>query len=270
MLRESGSGQDIPEVSGGALCKKRGLLIAWNISSLAIDSLCDQEGKEDIIVAALYCDYLNQQEQTSTNMIGAILKQLVGKRDIPEDLRETFQEEKKMAGGRGPRLTDLMRMFRATIASLPQIFISIDALDECLPKHLPELLGSLRDLARESPKMRIFLTGRPHVTEDIRRYFPMALMIPFSPNGDDIKGYLEMKLDRDTEPEAMNDSLRADILRIIMEKTSDMYVRVSSISTLSKMYTYQRLYIDSSSFHSTSKPFWEKSQSGREERNLRR
>ena len=246
MLRESGSGQDIPEVSGGALCKKRGLLIAWNISSLVIDSLCDQEGKEDIIVAALYCDYLNQQEQTSTNMIGAILKQFVGKRDIPKGLHKTFQEEKKMAGGRGPRLPDLMRMFRATIASLPQIFISIDALDECLPKHLSELLGSLRDLARESPKMRIFLTGRPHVTEDIRRYFPMALIIPISPNGDDIKGYLEMKLNRDTEPEAMNDSLRADILRIILEKTSDMCVTVPHISNLSIIFTHNNFYPDSS------------------------
>ena len=173
-----------------------------------IDSLCDQEGKEDIVVAGFYCDYLNQQEQTTTRMMGAILKQLVGKRDIPEDLRETLQGEKRMAGGRGPLLTDLMRMFRTSIASLPQVFIAIDALDECLPKHLPELLGSLRDLARESPKMRIFLTGRPHVTEAIRRHFPMALIIPISPNGDDIKGYLEMKLDRDTEPEAMNDSLR--------------------------------------------------------------
>ena len=204
-----------------------------------IDSLCDREGKEDIVVAGFYCDYLNQQEQTTTRMMGAILKQLVGKRDIPEDLRETLQGEKRMAGGRGPLLTDLMRMFRTSIASLPQVFIAIDALDECLPKHLPELLGSLRDLTRESPKMRIFLTGRPHVTEDIRRHFPMALIIPISPNGDDIKGYLEMKLDRDTEPEAMNDSLRADILRIILEKTSDMYVRVSSISTLSRMNTYQ-------------------------------
>ena len=204
-----------------------------------IDCLYDREGREDIIAAGLYCDYLNQQEQTTTNMMGAILRQLVGKRDIPVDLRKTLKEEKMKAGGRRPRLPDLMRILRTTIALLPQVFISIDALDECLPKHLPELLGSLRDLTRESPKMRIFLTGRPHVTEDIRRYFAKAVVIPISPNRDDIRSYLKMKLDRDTEPEAMNDSLRADILRIILEKTSDMYVALSSISTLSRMYTYQ-------------------------------
>ena len=113
-------------------------------------------------------------------------------------------------------------MLKMAIASLPQVFICLDALDEFLPKNLPELLGSLRDIVRESPKARLFFTGRPHVAGDIRRYFAKAVVIPISPNEDDISSYLEMKLDRDTELEAMNDSLRADILRTILEKTSDM------------------------------------------------
>ena len=179
-------------------------------------------------------------------MIGAILKQLVGRGDIPEFVRDEFQAARGNFGGRRPELPDLMRMLKIAIASLPQVFICLDALDECLPKHLQELLGSLRDMVRESPKLRIFLTGRPHVTEDIQRYFAKAVVIPIIPNGDDIRSYLEMRLDRDIEPEAMNDSLRADILRIILEKTSDMYVRVSGISTPSKVYTYQQFYVDSS------------------------
>ena len=211
-----------------------------------IDSLCDQEGKEDILVTGLYCDYQNQQEQTTTHVIGAILKQLVGRGDIPDYVREAFQAAKRNFGGRGPELPDLMRMLKITIAPLLQVFICLDALDEFLPKNLPELLGSLRDIVRESPKARLFFTGRPHVTGDIQRYFAKAVVIPISPNEDDISSYLEMKLDRDTEPEAMNDSLRADIVRIILEKTSDMYVRVSSISTLSIIFTYKKLYLDSS------------------------
>ena len=196
-----------------------------------VDSLCDQEGNEEIVVAGLYCDYLSQQEQTVIHMMGAILKQLVGRGDIPGYLREAFQAGKRNLGGRGPQLPDLMRMLKITLASLPQVFICIDALDEFLPKHLPELLGSLRDIVRESPNTRIFLTGRPHVTEDIQRYLAKAVVIPISPNRDDIWDYLEMRLDRDTEPEAMNDALRADILRIILEKTSDMCVGVPRIPT---------------------------------------
>ena len=222
MLRESGSGKDIYKVGGGVLLKKQLILTTRNTSSLVIDSLCDQPGEENVAVTAFYCDFLSQQEQTIANIIGAILKQLVGRGAIAEDLREAFQKAKKEVGGRGPRLADLMRMLRTTIASLPGVFICIDALDECLPKFLPELLESLRNLVRESPSTRIFLTGRPHVREDIQRYFSKVVVIPISPSTDDIRNYVEMRLDRDPEPEAMTDDLQADIVRVILDKISDM------------------------------------------------
>ena len=167
------------------------------------------------------------------------MKQLIGRGEIPKDIREAFHE------GRRPLLPDLVRMLRLAIASLPQVFICIDALDEFLPKDLPELLQSLRDIVRKSPRTRIFLTGRPHVTEIIRRYFTKAVVIPISPNQDDIKTYLEMRLDRDDQPEAMNEDLRAYIIKMILDKMSDMCVGVSPLST---MYTYQRVWVDSSLF----------------------
>ena len=187
-----------------------------------IDSLCDRAAEESIAVAGLYCDYLSQQEQTTTNIMGAILKQLVGRGGIPNYLRDVFQKSKAEFGGRGPLLADLMGMLRTAIASLSRVFICLDALDECLPKYLPELLESLRDIARESPRTRLFLTGRPHVREDVLRYFSKPVAIPISPNSDDIRNYVEMRLNRDADPEAMSSDLRADIVRVILEKISDM------------------------------------------------
>ena len=154
--------------------------------------------------------------------MGAILKHLVGRRGITNGIREAFRKAKREVGGRGPRLADLMGMLRTAIASLSRVFICIDALDECLPKCLPELFESLRDIVRESPSTRIFLTGRPHVGEDVRRYFIKAVVIPINPNPNDIRNYVETRLDRDGEPEAMSNDLRADIMRAILEKISDM------------------------------------------------
>ena len=195
--------------------------MARNTSSIVIDTLCDQARGEDIAVAGLYYDFLAQQEQTVTNVMGSILKQIIG-RGIPKYIREAFQQGKWETGTRGLGLADLMAMLRTTIASIRQVFICIDALDESLPENLPELLESLRDIAQKSPTTRIFLTGRPHVEQDIQRYFPTASVVPISPNMDDIKNCLEMKFDRDIYPEAMNDDLRAAIVRIILEKVSDM------------------------------------------------
>ena len=235
----------------GILGKKRIPLTVRNTSSLVIDSLGDQEGEENMAVAAFYCDFLSQQEQTVNNIVGAILKQLVGRGEIPQGLRETFEKAKKVVGGRGPLLADLMGMLRTAIASLPRVFICIDALDECLPKCLPELLQSLKDIVQQSPSTRILLTGRPHVKEDIERSFAKMVVIPISPSPDDIRNYVEMRLDRDPEPLAMTDDLRADIVRIILEKISDMCVEPFRISTPLVMYTYQRFRVDSSLFHST-------------------
>ena len=197
-------------------------LTARNISSLVIDSLCDRAEEDNIAVAGLYCDFLSQQEQTTTNIIGALLKQLVSRGGILDHVREAFQKAKKEFGGRAPRLADLMGMLKIVIASLPQVFICLDALDECLPKYVPELLESLRDIVQESPRTRIFLTGRPHVREDVQRYFSAAVVIPISPNPNDIRNYVEMRLDRDSEPEAMSNDLRVDIVRVILEKISNV------------------------------------------------
>ena len=199
-----------------------------NSSSLVIDRLCDQAREEDIVVTWLYCDYKAQREHTIINILGAILKRLVG-RAIPEDIRKAFEE------GRRPLLADLMRILRITIAKLPQVFVCIDALDECLPNDFPKLLESLRYIVRESPGTRIFLTGRPHVWEAVQNYFTKAITIPITPNEDDIRNYVKMKLDGDITPEAMDNRLRGEIVRIIVDKMSNMCV---GVSPLSRAYAY--------------------------------
>ena len=204
--------------------ERRVSLTAKNISSLVIDNLCDLERRKGIAVACLLCDFLAQQEQTTANIMGAILKQLVGRGGIPQEIREAFQEGKKEVGGRRPLHLDLMQMLKAAIASLPQVFICIDALDECPPRDLPMLLESLRDLVREYPTTRIFLTGRPHVSGVVQEYFMGVVVMPISPNMDDVRNYLKMKLGRDEEPEAMDEELRADIVKVILDKMSDMCV----------------------------------------------
>ena len=88
---------------------------------MVVDRLCDETEDGDIVVAGLYCDFLAQQEQTITNMIGAILKQLVGREEIMKDVREAFQKRKQGFGGRRLLLADLMGMLRIAIPLLPQV-----------------------------------------------------------------------------------------------------------------------------------------------------
>ena len=202
--------------------------MASEISSLVIDNLCDEPCEEEIPIAMFYCDFSDQQEQTTTNIIGAILKQLLVRGEVLEHVKSAFRKAKKEVGGRGLRLPDMVQMLKEAIAILPQVFMCIDALDECPPKYLLELLRSLRDILRESPRTRIFLTGRPQVEVEIARYFITRLTVPIIPKTRDIQIYLENKLEMDPEPVAMSDGLRADIIRIIPERISQMCVGASA------------------------------------------
>ena len=167
-------------------------------------------------MAGLYCDYLAQEQQSPTNMLGAILKQLFTRNKIPEPVRQAFHDEKSV------QLSDLVKILKATIALLPGVFICIDALDECLPKNRLRLLDSLQQIVSASPTTRVFLTGRPHVRGEIRRYFSEAIMIPIIPTIKDIGRYLKMRLGEDATPSAMDNNLRAEIMRVIPRNISGM------------------------------------------------
>jgi len=184
-----------------------------------IDNLCDQAGEEGPAVAWLYFDFLAHQEQSATAMLGAILRQLVNTEEMLEDIRQRFR---KRFSDRGLRLPDMVGMLKTAISLLPQVYICIDALDECTPKSQQELLESLQDIVLESPSTRVLFTGRSHVADEVKKYFAEAIIVSVSPTKNDIRIYLGLKLDRDTEPNAMDNDLRRDIMRMIPETISEV------------------------------------------------
>jgi len=70
-----------------------------------------------------YSNFRNQQEQTTTNITRAILKQPVVRGGVLEGVREAFRKAKNEVGGRSLRLPDIVEMLKLAVASLPQVFI---------------------------------------------------------------------------------------------------------------------------------------------------
>jgi len=157
-------------------------------------------------------------------MLGAMLKQLVGRGTIPGDIRKAFEDAKEHFGGVGPEATELLQMLKTVIAQRQRVVICIDGLDESLAAHRTGLLSALRAIVRELPNVRLFLTGRPFIRSEVESYFPSLGTIAVSPTREDTKAFLRMKLDADTEPDAMDKGLRADIMVIIPKTISEMYV----------------------------------------------
>jgi len=198
-------------------------LTSYDVSSLVIDNLCDRARGQGTAVACFYFDFAAQKEQSSASMLGAVLKQVVsGLEKVPEGMAQAYEDQKKVIGGREPQLDDIVKMLQ-TIAGERPTFICIDALDECVAKYRVKLLDSLNQILQRSPGARVFVTGRPHIQAEVEnRLSGRVMTIRITPRRNDIISYLHTRLDEDTRPDAMDSSLRADILKKIPQDISEM------------------------------------------------
>ena len=202
------------------------VLTSRDVSSLVVDRLCDQVRGKNSAVSCFYLDFAARKEQFVANILGSLLRQLIGGMEkVPEEMAQAFQEQKKVIGGRALQLPDIVKMLQAITSSL-RTFICIDALDECAAANRVKLLNSLRQILETSPQTRIFMIGRPHIRAEIeRRLAGRVINVSLSPNKGDIIEYLRLRLDEDETPDAMDGSLEAGILEKIPENMSEMYVR---------------------------------------------
>ena len=89
------------------------VLTSCDASSLVIDRLGDRTRGQGVTVAGFYFDYAVKKEQSPTNMLGAVLKQVVsGLGDVPEEIVRAYEDQKEVIGGRGPQLADIVKMLQ--------------------------------------------------------------------------------------------------------------------------------------------------------------
>ena len=201
------------------------MLTGHDVSSLVVDRLCDHFTGRNTAVTCFYLDFAARKEQTVANVLGSLLRQVVGGMEtVPEEITQAFQGQKMAIGGRGPRLPDIVKMLQAITTSLPT-FVCIDALDECAAANRVKLLNSLQQILETSRRTRIFIIGRPHVRAEVeKRLAGRVMSVPVSPSKNDITEYLRLRIDEDETPDAMDESLEEDILEKIPEHMSEMYV----------------------------------------------
>ena len=107
------------------------MLTDRDVSSLVVDRLCDRARGQNTAVTCFYFDFAARKEHFATNTLGSLVKQVVcGMEKIPEEISQAFQEGRNAIGGRGPRLSDIVKMMQ-TIRSSLRSFACIDPLDEC-------------------------------------------------------------------------------------------------------------------------------------------
>ena len=192
-------------------------------SSLVANWLCDQTSGQKTAVSCFYLNFVARKEQCTTDVLGSILKQIVGGMErIPEEISRAFQQQRTTLDGRRPQLINIVQMLQL-ITSSRRTFMCLDALDECSGVQLVRLLDSLQQIIQKSPGTRIFATGRPYIAAEIEnRLAGHVKSICISPIKRDITEYLRIKLHEDETSDAMDASLEADILEKVPENISEV------------------------------------------------
>ena len=231
-----GSERHLSGNKDSSLCREESkpVLTSYDDSSLVADRLCDQAGGQNTAVSCFYFDFAAGKEQSATNVLGSLLKQMVGGIErIPEEILRAFQQQRTTLGGRRPELVNIIKMLQL-VSSSRRTFVCIDAIDECAGEQRARLLDSLNEILVKAPGTRIFATGRPYVRAEMEKRLPgHVTSVSINPTKENVITYLRARLGRDETPDAMDESLEEEILEKIPRKVSGMYVEAMALRTLS-------------------------------------
>ncbi|KAL9045455.1 MAG: hypothetical protein Q9214_001501 [Letrouitia sp. 1 TL-2023] len=153
-------------------------------------------------LAHIYCTYKEQQNQTAEKLLSRLLQQLLQQIGvIPKNIEAVYEDHVKAETRLGRE--ESLAILRSVTASFAQVFIVIDALDECEPAVLN---GFIRPLIK-LPDIRIMVTSRdlPH----IEHYFSSSRRLEIRANEADIRSYAEDRIDEEVELASFLDNPKA-------------------------------------------------------------
>ncbi|KAF8244829.1 ankyrin, partial [Wilcoxina mikolae CBS 423.85] len=193
------------------------------ITSSVIDHLSEEVSQGRVGIAFLYCDYRDQKDQLSVNMIGCLLKQfIIGLLELPDAVAQIYRQQKRQR--QKLELADAGKMLGLVLKSFNRAYICIDALDECEGSERREFLKQLKPILHGS--CRLFITGRPHIRDDVNIEIKSAATIEIVASEEDIKNYIihEIQTNKEYEPDAMDVKLEHEIVSAVVAASQGMYI----------------------------------------------
>ena len=124
-------------------------------SSLVIDTLNGADG-DGVAVPYVYCDFTTRNMQSTSAVLGSVLRQIVrALEEIPDEVQQAFELAKKQDDGCGLQLLGILDMLTKFLLSLDRGSICIGALDKSPTKHRAQLWSSLHRITQECSNMAI-------------------------------------------------------------------------------------------------------------------
>lgn len=190
------------------------------LASIVIDHLWNKVRTDDIGVAYMYCDYLKYREQTPVHLVGSLLKQLAEQQNpISKSIQNYYDGHK--SSNTDPNPEGAFEVLKAECDNWSQIFIIIDAMDECSEKDSARksVIKGLRSL-QGSKVVNILVTSRP--IPSILCDLEVSERLEIRANSEDIQRYLVGQMDRFDKRVLAETDLQEKIISGIIDAADGM------------------------------------------------
>lgn len=197
------------------------------LSSLIIEHLIQRTSQEKgAAVAYLYCNYNDTEEQTVAHLLSCLAYQILLQQphSLMDDVRVLWETYQSVGGSHSTAHS--MKLLKTAMSHLTNVFIIIDALDECCPEE-----GRGRTLITELsnivPAVRILAISRD--LPSIRHQLGHAIHLEIKASEKDILSYVDDRITRSERLSsyvAKDENLRKVIQNTVAGKAYGMYVSV--------------------------------------------
>ena len=195
---------------------------------MIIDHLEEQRNRSRCRVLYFYFDYREQSEQTPFKVLVTLLKQILSTySSMPNAASELHKRIER--GQSLPSWIELMTIFRSLCSAGEDVFLVLDALDECDEHmHRQQVLEFVEFLFGSA--VRIFITSRPYPW-DINETFADYPQIAIEASDADIRNFLFAKISMSKRSSrriiACDPGLQEEIVQSITAKSHGMSVNQS-------------------------------------------
>jgi hypothetical protein len=181
-------------------------------------------GSLKIGFAYIYLDSNDQIQQSTKNIIGTIIKQLLWPLPrIPKGIEETWAKYQH----EGPPTEQTIEMLCEACKAFTETYICVDALDEC--SHVKSLLGQFARAHLKVTSIRLICTARPHIRSMLNGCGLNPYTISIEARESDVRAFAEWRIenDRKDRPGIMDDKLKEEIIRKLLDVFDGVSVNVS-------------------------------------------
>lgn len=160
-------------------------------------------------IAQIYFDYKDIENQTVQRVLARIVKQLASQTQLQHQIETFYEGSSKDL----PSTDDLKSCILVLVREFQQVYILVDALDECAESTRSEhILAAVDHLGQQSESIQFFITSRSHLMS-LRPYSRPVIRFELSANASDIELLVRNRLEEDQ-------SMSPDFVGEVLERLS--------------------------------------------------